>query len=161
MRPSRQSQPNQDSLHDARPWPVQNNLSYIDAQTGSGLHFDGGMANNAWEQNGQPSCITQPNTFIPTLRPDESQTDCFSLVGPSGDSEHEAYAIRTAKNLLGRFKASVQYMKYRTRQQKDSKQAHEQKWPDHLEEAFFRGKKDMFERESPESNATNFRAKHS
>lgn len=43
-----------------------------------------------------------------------------------------------AEYLYSRFKQSEAYVKYRTRQAKDEKHE-EQKWPDHLEKAFFRG----------------------
>lgn len=45
-----------------------------------------------------------------------------------------------AKKLYRRFLSSDQYAKYRQRQHKDDKGSQEQKWPDHLEEAFFRGR---------------------
>lgn len=56
-----------------------------------------------------------------------------------GHDTHDARARakQVAEQLYGRFRASDQYMKYRTRQQKDKN--HEQKWPDHLEWAFFQG----------------------
>lgn len=44
-----------------------------------------------------------------------------------------------AQKLYRRFLNSDSYAKYRQRQQKDDKGNQEQKWPDHLEEAFFRG----------------------
>lgn len=44
-----------------------------------------------------------------------------------------------AKKLYRRFLSSDQYAKYRQRQHKDNKGNQDQKWPDHLEEAFFRG----------------------
>ena len=45
-----------------------------------------------------------------------------------------------ADRLYRRFRQSDQYIKYRTRQSKDDKGNGDQKWPDHLEKAFFRGK---------------------
>lgn len=57
-----------------------------------------------------------------------------------GHDTHDARARakQVAAQLYERFRASDQYMKYRTRQQKDDKN-NEQKWPDHLEWAFFQG----------------------
>lgn len=55
------------------------------------------------------------------------------------DPNHRARAEKTARYLYHRFRASDQYMKYRTRQQKDEKPGTEQKWPDRLELAFFQG----------------------
>ncbi|KAI6827477.1 hypothetical protein KC340_g9641 [Hortaea werneckii] len=52
-------------------------------------------------------------------------------------SEEESIT-RQAKRLWQRFQASPAYKKYRGRQHKDDKGNTEQKWPDHLEEAFFR-----------------------
>lgn len=52
----------------------------------------------------------------------------------------EESVTRQAKRLWQRFQASPAYKKYRGRQHKDDKGNTEQKWPDHLEEAFFRGK---------------------
>ncbi|KAI7086025.1 hypothetical protein KC356_g5369 [Hortaea werneckii] len=66
---------------------------------------------------------------------------------PYGHSHrHSRYLIhsdeeritRQAKHLWQRFQASPAYKKYRGRQHKDDKGNTEQKWPDHLEEAFFR-----------------------
>ena len=54
-------------------------------------------------------------------------------------ADEEERITRQAKNLFQRFQASAAYKKYRGRQQKDDK-AQDQKWPDQLEEAFFRGK---------------------
>ena len=51
--------------------------------------------------------------------------------GPEKDIE--------AKKLYRRFLSSDGYAKYRQRQHKDDKGNQEQKWPDSLEEAFFRG----------------------
>ena len=45
-----------------------------------------------------------------------------------------------ADHLYRRFRDSNQYMKYRHRQSKDDKGNGDQKWPDHLEKAFFRGR---------------------
>ncbi|RMY87853.1 hypothetical protein D0862_10596 [Hortaea werneckii] len=50
----------------------------------------------------------------------------------------EEKVTRQAKHLWQRFQASPAYKKYRGRQHKDDKGNTEQKWPDHLEEAFFR-----------------------
>jgi hypothetical protein len=44
-----------------------------------------------------------------------------------------------ARRLLRRFHSSEQYAKYRAKGSKDDK-SEEKKWPDHLEQAFFRGK---------------------
>jgi hypothetical protein len=44
-----------------------------------------------------------------------------------------------ARILLRRFHNSEQYAKYRARQQNNDAKDGDQKWPDHLEEAFFRG----------------------
>lgn len=48
-----------------------------------------------------------------------------------------------AERLYQRFRQSDQYVKYRTRQSKDDKGNGDQKWPDHLEKAFFRGRFSM------------------
>lgn len=52
----------------------------------------------------------------------------------------DALCIKQARYLLHRFQSSQPYRKYRDRQRKDDKGHDDQKWPDHLEEAFFRGK---------------------
>ena len=44
-----------------------------------------------------------------------------------------------AEYLYSRFKQSESYVKYRTRQTKDDKGNDDQKWPEHLEKAFFQG----------------------
>ena len=44
-----------------------------------------------------------------------------------------------ARILLRRFHSSEQYAKYRSRQTKTDGKDGDQKWPDHLEQAFFRG----------------------
>ncbi|KAK4504041.1 hypothetical protein PRZ48_004956 [Zasmidium cellare] len=56
-----------------------------------------------------------------------------------GHDTHDARARakHIASQLYERFRASDQYMKYRNRQQKDDKNGEGQKWPDHLEWAFF------------------------
>ncbi|KAK5130194.1 hypothetical protein LTR08_002403 [Meristemomyces frigidus] len=50
----------------------------------------------------------------------------------------DAWVVKQAKYLYRRFQNSSLYMKYRGRQHKDDKGSGNQKWPDHLEEAFFR-----------------------
>lgn len=52
---------------------------------------------------------------------------------------NEAQVQYDAERLYQRFRKSDQYVKYRTRQSKDDKGNGDQKWPDHLEKAFFRG----------------------
>jgi hypothetical protein len=51
---------------------------------------------------------------------------------------HDPKAVVEAEFLYRRFKQSDSYVKYRNRQSKGDKNE-EQKWPDHLEKAFFRG----------------------
>ena len=51
----------------------------------------------------------------------------------------DSWVVKQAKYLYRRFQNSSPYMKYRGRQHKDDKGNSDQKWPDHLEEAFFRG----------------------
>lgn len=46
-----------------------------------------------------------------------------------------------ARRLLRRFHAAEGYSKYRARQLKPDDKNGDQKWPDHLEQAFFRGKR--------------------
>lgn len=53
--------------------------------------------------------------------------------------QDEAALQYNAERLYRRFRQSDQYNKYRTRQSKEDKGNGEQKWPDHLEKAFFRG----------------------
>lgn len=53
--------------------------------------------------------------------------------------QEEAKLQFEADRLYRRFRQSDQYVKYRTRQSKDDKGNGDQKWPDHLEKAFFRG----------------------
>lgn len=53
--------------------------------------------------------------------------------------ENEASIRFEADRLYHRFRRSEQYVKYRDRQSKDDKGNGDQKWPDHLEKAFFRG----------------------
>lgn len=53
--------------------------------------------------------------------------------------EEEARVRYDAERLYNRFRKSDQYVKYRNRQTKDDKNNDDQKWPDHLEKAFFRG----------------------
>jgi hypothetical protein len=58
-----------------------------------------------------------------------------------GRTHHPTQAEKddTARMLLRRFQCSEEYAKYRARQAKNGKKDDDQKWPDHLEEAFFRG----------------------
>ncbi|TKA78078.1 hypothetical protein B0A55_03266 [Friedmanniomyces simplex] len=53
-------------------------------------------------------------------------------------SDDERNDIKKAADLYRRFQECAGYTKYRSRQQKDDKAGQEQKWPDDLEEAFFR-----------------------
>jgi transcriptional enhancer factor len=53
--------------------------------------------------------------------------------------QEEAKLQYEAERLYRRFRQSDQYIKYRARQSKDDKGNGDQKWPDHLEKAFFRG----------------------
>ena len=53
--------------------------------------------------------------------------------------EDEARIQYQSDRLYERFRQSEQYIKYRSRQAKDDKGNGDQKWPDHLEKAFFRG----------------------
>lgn len=53
--------------------------------------------------------------------------------------QDEAKLQHDAERLYQRFAKSDQYVKYRTRQSKEDKGNSDQKWPDHLEKAFFRG----------------------
>jgi hypothetical protein len=53
--------------------------------------------------------------------------------------QEEAKLQYEAERLYRRFRQSDQYVKYRARQSKDDKGNGDQKWPDHLEKAFFRG----------------------
>ena len=64
---------------------------------------------------------------------------------PPYDYQHaddERNDLKKAADLFRRFQACAGYAKYRDKQHqgKDEKAAQEQKWPDDLEEAFFRGK---------------------
>ena len=59
---------------------------------------------------------------------------------PHHPHEDDAWVAQEAKKLYRRFFQSEQYTKYRTKQHKEDKGGQDQKWPDHLEEAFFRGK---------------------
>jgi len=54
--------------------------------------------------------------------------------------EDERRIDHLAQTLWKRFESSEPYKRYRGRQQKDEKAGQEQKWPDFLEQAFFRGK---------------------
>jgi transcriptional enhancer factor len=54
--------------------------------------------------------------------------------------QEEAKLQYEAERLYRRFRQSDQYIKYRARQSKDDKGNGDQKWPDHLEKAFFRGR---------------------
>lgn len=58
-----------------------------------------------------------------------------------GRSHHPTQAEKDerARVLLRRFHNSEGYSKYRSRQTKTDAKEGEQKWPDHLEQAFFRG----------------------
>jgi transcriptional enhancer factor len=53
--------------------------------------------------------------------------------------QQEAKLQYDADRLYRRFRQSDQYVKYRARQSKDDKGNGDQKWPDELEKAFFRG----------------------
>ncbi|KAK3115605.1 hypothetical protein LTR53_004863 [Teratosphaeriaceae sp. CCFEE 6253] len=52
--------------------------------------------------------------------------------------DYERHVLKKAAELYKRFQDCAGYTKYRSRQQKGVKAGQEQKWPDHLEEAFFR-----------------------
>ena len=56
-----------------------------------------------------------------------------------GGSKSGANKDVEAKRLYRRFLSSEKYAKYRGRQHKEDKPEFDQKWPDHMEEAFFRG----------------------
>lgn len=59
---------------------------------------------------------------------------------PYWDPVYQAWCEKQARVLFHRFRSSDQYMKYRSRQQKEDKRGQEeQKWPDRLELAFFQG----------------------
>ena len=58
--------------------------------------------------------------------------------------EEEARTRVEADRLYQRFKKSDQYVKYRQRQTKDDKGNGDQKWPDHLEKAFFLGELEIY-----------------
>lgn len=60
--------------------------------------------------------------------------------------DNERGVVKKASELYRRFQECPGYTKYRSRQQKDDKAGQEQKWPDHLEEAFFRG---QYSRQTP------------
>lgn len=53
--------------------------------------------------------------------------------------EEEARIRLEAERLYNRVRKSQHYLKYRDRQTKDDKGNQDQKWPEHLEKAFFRG----------------------
>jgi hypothetical protein len=54
-------------------------------------------------------------------------------------AEEERRNAAEAEYLFSRFRQSDAYVKYRSRQSKDDKGNDDQKWPDHLEKAFFQG----------------------
>jgi transcriptional enhancer factor len=73
-------------------------------------------------------------------------------LGRRRPTDHEIACImqrvrRNADDLCRRFNASDGYVKYRQRQKQNTKIKADQKWPEHLELAFFQG---MFSREADE-----------
>lgn len=80
----------------------------------------------------------------PSFRPHRpiSHTPFRSGFARHGYGRHfptQAEKDAKARSLLRRFHSSESYAKYRSRQSKSDGKDGEQKWPDHLEEAFFRG----------------------
>lgn len=63
----------------------------------------------------------------------------YSTHGPEDDAREAARLRFESDRLYHRFRMSEQYVKYRDRQSKDDKGNGDQKWPDHLEKAFFYG----------------------
>jgi transcriptional enhancer factor len=60
----------------------------------------------------------------------------YGYPNPEEDAKNQV----EADYLYRRFRQSESYVKYRARQSKEDKGNDEQKWPDHLEKAFFRGR---------------------
>jgi len=94
------------------------------------------LAENAWP-NYAPQHATQ-QLYHP--RPQHRSTWSCGHSRQHGyhPYEHEKILRARADHLYNLFKNAPQYNRYRQRQAKDDK-ADEQKWPDHVEEAFFYG----------------------
>jgi len=97
---------------------------------------------NAWpqqqQQQQQPGHTIQPYRTQPQYR----QPLTYGQARHARNyyyGDDEARITRQANFLFQRFEDSAAYQKYRGRQQKDDKGSQDQKWPDHLERAFFRG----------------------
>lgn len=88
--------------------------------------------------------VTQTSTQLYHPQPQYCQPLTYSQVAPRHRScyygNEEERITRQAKSLWQRFQASAPYKKYRDRQHKEDKGDNDTKWPDHLEQAFFRGK---------------------
>ncbi|KAK4542760.1 hypothetical protein LTR36_006136 [Oleoguttula mirabilis] len=86
----------------------------------------------------------QPQSYGAQLyqpQPQYRQTFGYGQGRPGHGFYHgndDSWCIKQARYLYRRFQNSSAYMKYRGRQRKDDKGNDDQKWPDHLEEAFFR-----------------------
>jgi len=81
-----------------------------------------------------------PQLYHP--QPQHRQPWRFTL--PSKSQQYAAPEVEAAirydaERLYAHFRQSEAYNKYRNRQTKDEKGGGDQKWPDHLERAFFRG----------------------
>lgn len=95
------------------------------------------LTENTWPHHQQPQHTTQ--LYHP--QPQYRQTFTYGQTRHPGyyHGDDDASVIPRARALYRRFQASDLYKKYRGRQHKDDKNGQDQKWPDHLEEAFFRG----------------------
>jgi len=88
-------------------------------------------------QNGYP---LNPQPAAPTWSSELRRSgDARGKYGRKPGLPSPAEKAVEAKKLYRRFLSSDQYAKYRQRQHKDDKGSQDQKWPDVLEEAFFRG----------------------
>ena len=81
-----------------------------------------------------------PQLYHPQPRPRQPWRYGYARGGVRHNAPEEDARIRyDAERLYNRFRKSDQYVKYRNRQTKEDKGSEDQKWPDHLEKAFFRG----------------------
>jgi hypothetical protein len=94
-------------------------------------------------ENTHPRQLIRPTHQLYRPQPTSHAPFRSGFARPSyARSHHPTQAEKDdrARRLLRRFHASEQYAKYRAKGSKEDDKNGEKKWPDHLEQAFFRGK---------------------
>jgi hypothetical protein len=116
-----------------------NTYSYTDYEQKIPTSFS---VENAYAHRPQPPIQHQPARRLYHPQPVHRQewkygysSNGYAEYSPEEEVKNQV----EAKYLYRRFRQSDPYVKYRNRQQKEDKGNDDNKWPDHLEKAFFRG----------------------